>query len=177
MVKIVVMNGAARSGKDTLSKFIGEKAELPWRIHSTVETVKKAARVFGADPDGEKGDAERRLWSDLKDAYTRYNDGPFFEVVERVDALNGGLTPEDSILFVHAREPREIGKLKNAFRENCTTILLKRGGVHIPNNHADENVESFSYDLILDNSGSLSDLKLLAGEILEIIGIKPAPAQ
>ena len=84
MLRVVVVNGVAAHGKDSFVKFAIKHFDGVAINHSTVATVKEAAKFFGADQDVKKGDAERRLWSDVKDAWTRYNDGPFREIVATV---------------------------------------------------------------------------------------------
>jgi len=162
--KVVIVNGVAAHGKDSFAKFASEYFDGITINHSTVDTVKKAAKFFGADQDVHKGDAERRLWSDMKDAWTRYNDGPFKEIIQKVEDTNRLYRhQQDIIVFVHAREPGEIQKVKNYFGKNCITVLvvMPENG-HIPDNHADQNVFEYVYDLIVQNDGTIDDLKAAA---------------
>lgn len=159
---ILIVNGVARSGKDSFSNFILEHYEIGL-IHSTVSTVKAVSCLFfGVDPHGPKGEKERRLWSDLKDAWTRYNDGPFNEIKDQVLAQQSSLCPRPPIIIVHIREPEEIKKVIEAYPCQCTTVLVSRPGIDVPNNHADQNVNGIRYDLEICNSGSLEDLRVMA---------------
>jgi transcriptional regulator of NAD metabolism len=65
------------------------------------------------------------------------------------------------ILFLHIREPEEIEKAVKKFEEyNAKTILVKRDSVkHITSNMADENVFNYDYDIVINNNGSLEDLR------------------
>ena len=167
-IKMVVINGVAQHGKDTFVKYVSEKAPFLVVNHSTVKTVKVAARLFGANEKVHKGDAERRLWSDLKDAWTRYCDGPFKEILEIVDGIKLATLKSDKVLvFVHAREPLEIHKLKTHFGLNCTTVLVCNSNKeHTPDNHADQDVFAYDYDVYIKNDGTLDELKAKAEQFI-----------
>ncbi len=178
MVRVVVINGPGRSGKDTLVEFVTAHYHLgPCLSHSTVGTVKLASKYFGADETIHKGDRERRLWSDLKDAWTRYNDGPFRELMIAASDLEKDNFYSHPLLFVMVREPPEIARLKRQFGRHCVTVLVTAEDrvKHIPGNHADQNVFNFEYDIIVNNGGSLEDLegkaKNLAGYLTDSISI------
>lgn len=65
------------------------------------------------------------------------------------------------MLFLHIREPEEIERAAKAF--SAKTILITRDQVkHITSNMADENVFNYDYDIVIDNSGTLDDLKAKA---------------
>lgn len=156
MVKIIILNGAGRSGKDTFAAFVKEHFHGEVIVHSTVQTVKEAAKLFGADETKYKGNKERALWSALKDAWTQYNDGPFWEIIERANSLKNG--PGDCLLFCMVREPKEIRKLANHFGPDCITVLITRPGIKTFNNHADQNVNNYPYNIIIPNDSTLTDL-------------------
>ena len=170
-LKIVVINGIAQHGKDTFVKEViaAGADDVSVINHSTVRLVKNVARrYFGADETVKKGDAERRLWSDLKDAWTRYNNGPFNEVVEMVREIESCYRPRQKvILFIHAREPVEIDKLKKKFGDACMTLLITNyNKTYVPDNHADQDVFDYEYDLIIKNDGTIEDLKQKADEFV-----------
>lgn len=165
MKRVIILNGVARSGKDTFADGIIERANEDDDIYaykmSTVDEVKEISKLFGVM--SEKTDKERRLWSDLKDAWTRYNDGPFNDIVEKISCL---LEEEEentnSIYIVMCREVAEIAKFKRYYKEECMTILVKKPNTDIPNNHADMNVEEYSYDFTVHNSSSRKNFIVLA---------------
>ena len=167
-LKIIVINGNAADGKDSFVRFVKEQFEGIVLNHSTVDTVKAAAKLFGADEQICKGDAERRLWSDMKDAWTRYCDGPFNEILHKADVFEKNVAVDQpALFFVHVREPEEIGKLKTHFGSQCITLLVKGANTHVPDNHADQNVENYEYDALIDNTGTLEDLKRSAKAFIE----------
>jgi len=74
-------------------------------------------------------------------------------------------TPEvNNVFFIHCREPEEIKKFKDALGEDCITTLVRRKSHKTEGNHADENVENFDYDVVIDNNKSLEDFKNAAYE-------------
>ena len=73
----------------------------------------------------------------------------------------------NNIIFVHCREPKEIQKFKDALGKDCLTVLIKRSNHKTEGNHADENVEKFEYDFVLENDSTLEDFKQKAFEFCE----------
>lgn len=164
MVKVIVINGAGTSGKDTFIDLFTEECQECDRDtirvyrHSSVDQVKYHASLMGWD--WEKDDKGRRFLSDIKDAMTRYNDGPLnymSDIVE--DITKNTLSHETSFVFFHVREPQEIQKMVDKFE--ATTLLIERPSVSKESftNHADINVGNYDYDYIVTNDGTLSDLR------------------
>ena len=151
--EVIVINGTAEAGKDffvrTCFRVLKDAVEL-----STVTPVKDAARALGWD--GEKTPAARRMLSDIKDAWTRWNDGSFNYIREQVELhrMMGA-----AWFFVHCREPEEISKFAGYYNGCCRTVLIRRPGIEAPDNHADRRVEDYPYDEIIPNDGTLSDLR------------------
>lgn len=164
MKHVIVLNGTARSGKDTFALFVHEEfPTLTIYNLSTVDKIKEVATILGWS--GKKDDKSRKFLSDLKDLSTDYNNGPFNYIINSVennDILN-------TIHFVHCREPQEIQKFKDHFGNICHTILLRRPNLTQFNNHADSEVENFDYDYIIDNDGTLNDLRLKAIDLIDTI--------
>lgn len=145
MKKVIILNGVARSGKDTFADFIIELTDGYAEKISTVDRIKEISKeCFGVGE--EKTDKERRLWSDLKDAWTRYNDGPFNSITKYIDEFHNG------IFLVMCREPAEIEKFKVKYGKDCITTLVIRPGLEVPDNHADQNVMNYCYDVITFNN-------------------------
>ena len=155
MKHLYIINGVARSGKDTVVGLV-EKLSREIVINlSTVDLPKQIAKTMGWD-GFTKDDKSRKLISDIKDLITNYNDGIFFSLKQF--CLSDRL---DSIIFIHCREPKEIAKFKDYFGSSCTTLLVtasKRIN-HVPNNHADQEVNNYVYDKYIDNDGTLEELE------------------
>jgi len=159
MKKLIVINGSGTSGKDEVVKIsrelVAEKKinKLIVKSISSIEAVKNSALLF--DWDRSKNDKSRRFLSDLKDAWTRYNNGPFNDIKKKVDILQDKFY---WLVYIHIREPDEIEKMVDYY-DDVTTLLIKREGVEEFNNHADSEVYEYSYDYIIENNGTLDDLK------------------
>ena len=170
-MKVVVINGSGGVGKDT---FVEKCQQIrPHKIYniSMIDAIKREAKSFGWH--NEKSDEARRFLSDLKDAWERYNDGPYelikyrIELIERTE-LTKYQTTENIIVFVHAREPDDIERLVKDY--NAFTLLIRRPSVERTHgNHADDCVEDWGYDMIYDNEGSLDDMEEEARMILNYI--------
>ena len=165
--KLIVINGVAANGKDSFVKFVDFYFPGPVVNHSTVDTVKKAGKLFGSDEAVAKTDADRRLWSDLKDAYTRYCNGPFKEIVKLVGELKNEITDAPIIMFAHIREPEELQKVKDEFGDECITLLVTGLNDHIPDNHADQNVMNYCYDIIIKNDSGIDQLENTAKKFVQ----------
>lgn len=180
-MKIVLINGSGGVGKDSFVKTC--QRIRPNAIHniSMIDAVKSQARYF--DWHGEKTDEARRFLSDLKDAWERYNDGPYDTIKWRIDAIKHltqlkSHSTDDLIIFVHAREPNDIERFVKDY--NAFTLLIRRPSVERAHgNHADDCVEEWGYDMIYDNIGSLEDMEEEARMILNYIdsNAKEAPEE
>lgn len=149
---IVIINGVARSGKDTFVELYTKHSSKYIINKSTVDKAKEIATIMGWN--GVKDEKSRKLLSDIKELHTDYNDGPF-ETLKN-NAKNLGY---NSMIFIHCRESNEIKKFKDYFKEQCTTLLIKRDNIHIPNNKADMDVFNFNYDIIIENNSTLEDFE------------------
>lgn len=164
--QIFIINGSGGVGKDSFIEMIkfAESRILNKHIgignHSSVSKVKEIAKMIGWT--GEKTEKDRKFLSDLKLLTTEYNDMPLNDMKEYVDVFMNLIKFDKArMLFLHIREPEEIAKAVNEFKEyDAKTILVKRDSVkHITSNMADENVYNYNYDIIINNNGTVEDLK------------------
>lgn len=167
MVKVIVINGAGTSGKDTFIDLFTEVciehgAYEVYRF-SSVDEVKYFATCMGWN--GVKDDKGRRFLSDIKDAMTRYNDAPFEYMNGKVKELYS--SGENCFVFFHVREPVEIKKMVDKL--NAFTLFIERPSVKSDSftNHADKNVENYFYDFYVINDGTLLDLKYQATKLYD----------
>ena len=154
MNKYVIINGCGGVGKDEFIKkcrlFNNNIVNM-----STVEYVKKIALQCGWD--GKKDDKGRRLLSDLKDALTRYNNIPVQHILESL------CNYDNSIIFIHCREPDEIKFLKDKLK--AKSLLITNANISlIKTNHADRCVFDTDYDYIVE----LLDLEYTASTGSEV---------
>lgn len=152
--KIIIINGSARTGKDSFIDLFYEKTGIPVCNISTIEESENILfnlqYVLGITEERSfKTDLYRSLLHDVKCLLVKYGDRPFKQTVERVNSLSD-IFP-DSIIFIHCREGSEISKLVDYFGKSCFTLLLKRN-VSVPDNPADKNVDKyFGYDIVIED--------------------------
>lgn len=161
MKQIFIINGSGGSGKDSfidiLDKQFWEKCAVA--NYSSVTKVKEIAKAIGWD--GSKTERDRKFLSDLKLLTTEYNDMPMNDMKKMATYFMGIDIPVPRIMFLHIREPEEIAKAINEFKKyNAKAILIKRDSIkHITSNMADKNVYDYDYDIVIDNDGTLEELK------------------
>ena len=164
-----IINGSARVGKDTFvelfSDFFKDYNKVIVNNISTVGYIKAIARdSFGWDDvKDEKG---RQLLSDLLDADVKYQNGPFKRTTSIISKFKMMNSTMNIINFIHSREPSEIKKYKNEL-ENSRTILIRRELNDSYSNHADQNVENYIYDFIINNNGTIKDYKKLIHSFID----------
>lgn len=158
--QIFIINGSGGVGKDTFVKFISEELnDTMKRFHtvvnfSSIDRVKEIARYIGWN--GEKTEKDRKFLSDLKALTNNYCDMPFKSLKNKVLEFNR--SDENILLFLHIREPEEITRA--VLRFNAKTILITRNSIHkITSNPSDKNVFYYDYDYVIENNGTLDDLK------------------
>lgn len=156
---IFIINGAAGVGKDSFidsliisSKELDEFGNII--NYSSVDVIKSVAKLLGWS--GGKSEIDRKFLSDLKKLSGDYNDLPFTSIIHTVSQFLKSLN--DTVLFLHIREPHEIERAKTAF--GAKTVLVTRDGVGVvKSNESDANVHNYEYDIIIKNNGSIADLQ------------------
>lgn len=175
MKQIIVINGEAGSGKDTfvwLCKNVdGIALKEGWNFSgicnfSMVDKVKQIAEECGWN--GKKDSKSRKFLSDLKDLCDEYNQMSFRDLEHRVFTFR--LDPYAKILFVHAREPKDIQAIVEKYK--AKTLLIKRNGHSTEaSNHADADVYNYEYDYVVTNPGdSIEEYQKQARDFLKAIG-------
>lgn len=158
--QVFIINGSGGHGKDS---FIEALNNLFWKEcvvgnYSSIDKVKEIAKAIGWD--GTKTERNRKFLNDLKLLTIAFNDMPLNDIKEYTNSFMSNDTT-NRILFLHVREPEEIAKAINAFKEyNAKALLVKRDSAkHIVSNMADGNVYDYNYDIVINNNGTLTDLK------------------
>lgn len=175
-MKMCIVNGFPRSGKDTFVEYCIEMLDWRGKCVSTVDFVKEIATKCGWD--GVKTPKNRKFLSDLKDLLTDWDNVPLKKIRDAYRSWNAELhsyncDTDECILFVMCREPKEIQKLVDAF--DAFTVFVQRDAVEgEQSNHADAEVRNFKYDYFVDNNGSLDELKERAEEFLNLMNPKRA---
>lgn len=162
---VIVINGAGGVGKDTLC----ELAAKHFRVYniSSITPIKKVARNFGWQ--GEKTDKARKFLADLKAVAVEYNDYPTRWAEERYQEFLRG---DDTIMFVHIREPEEIKKFVDITGGNAKTLLVRGGSrmtKSVYGNAADDMVEGYNYDYYFVNEKGFAEAERDFVSLLEKI--------
>lgn len=153
--KVIVINGMPGSGKDTFVSFASRYANTT--NFSSVDFVKEVARFAGWD--GVKDPKSRLFLSKLKELLTAYDDIPYKKIAEEIHWFKN--QPEQELLFIHIREPKEIERIVRDF--GAMTVLVKRANnQQVVSNDSDKYTESYNYDFVLNNDGNLDALDLKA---------------
>ena len=155
-MKIIIISGVGGVGKDQFVSYAKEGDAIVYNF-SCVDYIKELALRIGWD--GIKDDKGRRLLSDLKDAMELYNDLPFQSVIRDIEFVTANENHlEDVVVFVHAREPRDIQRWKDEY--GAKSLLIRRAAAEREfSNHADQNVFDYDYDYVYSNDGDLKQLK------------------
>lgn len=163
-MKVFILNGMAQSGKDTFYKLVSSLTSCETFHFSIIDKIKdQASMMFGWD--GQKGEEDRKFLHELKVLTDDYNDQNFKYVYDGIkDALY--LNTQDVNIFIDMREEKDILRAKQEL--NAITILIKNNNVeNILTNNADANVFNMEYDIVIDNSGTIEDLKLKAKQFID----------
>ena len=174
-MKIIVINGRPRSGKDTFVNFCRD--HMHWCLNvSTVDFVKVIAAKCGWD--GTKTAENRKFLSDLKDLLTKWGDVPFKKVCREIELFKAEMEAHnfdpdtEGVVFIHCREPKEIERLCEEL--GAQSLLILRAAVEntVQSNHADAEVYNYNYDYTISNDNTLQDLEDAAVNFLRGLGFK-----
>lgn len=168
-MKYFIINGRPRSGKDTFVNFCLEELGAFGKLISTVDFVKKIATECGWD--GTKDLKNRKFLSDLKDLLTNWGDVPYKKTLQEIDMFKFDLdcwnVSDKGVVFIMCREPKEIERFEREL--NAKSLLIRRASVEFEqqSNHADSEVLNHKYDYIIENNGTIDELKEKAKDFLK----------
>lgn len=166
--KIIIMNGQGTSGKQSLVDFIKEFDKSSCGTDrilytSIIDRVKAIALKCGWT--GAKDLNDRKFLNELKTLLENYNDLPYSTITQIIrwneNSCDSNGIPFHSYIFIDMREAKDIDRLKKDF-PNCTTVLVTRGESKKFNNPADDDVFNYNYDYVIENNGTLEDLRAAA---------------
>lgn len=171
--QIFIINGSGGVGKDTFVELVSiELNDRLKRFHtvvnfSSVDRVKEIAREIGWD--GRKTEKNRKFLSDLKTLCSSYYDMPFQSMKNKMKEF---MKSEDGqVLFLHIREPKEIKRAVDEFM--AKSVLVIRDSVTcILSNESDKNVYDYKYDFVIDNNGTIEELREKAKQFINDILIQ-----
>lgn len=171
LTTVIIINGQGGSGKDTFCLYVKKHLSIPTQIISTIDPIKEMALQYGWD--GTKDKTGRKLLSDLKDTWTRYNNLSYRYATEYIQSLS---QQTKGCLFIHCREPKEIENLCwycDGFNNiQYLTILINRK-IKKYGNKADDGVYDYNYDITIDNTSTKKSLEQKAEKFIDdYIGVE-----
>ncbi|MGN0416514.1 hypothetical protein [Anaerostipes faecalis] len=158
---VVIINGVARSGKDTFCKMCCEYVHT--KSISKIDTVTSIMKkYFGIDLYKDKTEKNRKIYADFDYAIDEIL--PDFWSKRVVEEVNMAAKENVDILFVHCRLPERIDAAKNSILKNtkyeCVTLLINNDNVKkLKSNIADASVFDYGYDFIIENNDGIDELK------------------
>lgn len=164
---ILTINGLPMSGKDQFMEYCKEySTDVPVHIISTVDWIKQVA-AWSFDWDGNKTPEARKFLSELKRITKEWCDLPYKKTCE---FINEKVAENDKcIIFVVSREPEEIERFEWDY--GAISILMDREKClkDKQSNDSDKRVFEHVYDYVIDNNGTLEDLKETANKFMSTI--------
>jgi hypothetical protein len=165
-MKIIIINGYPETGKDKFVNYFREISNYRVKNISSVDKVKMIAEIC-FNWNGKKDDKSRKFLSNIKEAWSEYNDGPTTYMINKIESdikyvINNNKDINKNIYFLHIREPNEIKKIKKYFDKNnydIITLIIKKDRDNIPENNSDKNVNNYKYDYTILNNGTELELK------------------
>lgn len=152
--QIIIINGQGGVGKDTICDIV--KKHYGTKVVSSIDRIKAIALYGGWD--GKKDLKGRKLLSDIKLAFSEYNNLPFKQMAHEIKIFKD--FREEQILFIHVREPEEIKKLVSEYPEIKTLLIIRGQNPYKEfGNMADDNALNYNYDFVFKNNGKLENLE------------------
>ena len=166
---LLLVNGYAHSGKDIFAELLkGECKLLNLKVKkiSSIDPVKSALTPLGYT--GKKTEEERIFLSSVKDAWIKFNNGPFNFIKDKVNIIKNAF----NIIIVDVREITEIRKLKSEFSDICKTVFISRINNTVEPEYLCSKWETalislkHEYDYILYNDKDIASFKNVVIEFL-----------
>ena len=168
--KVYIINGSGGSGKDTFCNLVWTAMNnfgpncLICKYYTSAP-AKKWASLRGWDGKT-KRPMDRRFLCELKDMLDYWDNVTYKYLKEKIEKVYNYTTFDRKILFLHAREDKDIVWIKEYCHKKgiyCKTIKVNRKILNENSkygNHADDGVSKsgIAYDYVIDNNGTKVDL-------------------
>lgn len=173
-MQYIVVNGQGGCGKDTFEAFcrqICEENGDGFAKFSIIDPIKDLAKsIVSNDDDALKTSSYRKLLSDLKIACESYNNYPMETLLRNI---HNDVLSEDAFVFVDLREKKDIDFFCNFFYDVKKLLIIRGEPKNYGNSADDEVFNDIDYDFIIENNGSLIELKRKANILInELKGAK-----
>ena len=173
-MKIIMICGKARSGKDTLADFLIDdlKNKKPCKVQIGQYIKYYAMKYFGWN--GEEETKPRDLLIHLGTDIIRNKIDPNFHINRLIEDIEVLSYFYDTFIVSDVRFPVEIEKMKEKY-DNVFTVKIIRDSEEL-NEKQKSNItetaldEYTDYDYFIDNNGTLEELEEKAKDLLKKIG-------
>lgn len=204
---IINLISPGRNGKDTFANLVGKYFPYETKTISCIDPSMKACDLLITDLNEQmrgfmyttdellsqlhtmatqKGEPYRQFLHDIKDAYSKYCNGPVLYVLSQYITMLKQVSMEYmkettktnvekpfGILFVNNRDIDTVTQLNEWCRQLgiiCLNVYMM--GTHTSSdytNTCDSNVDDIPYDIVINNRGSLGNLKERARMFAELL--------
>jgi len=181
-MNVILLNGVARSGKDTVIDMLAENPDVQVISASIIDPVKYLLSLTGWDKR-DKSPIARKTLSDVYEATMNYNLFPLEASMKFLLSELKQLDPfKDILVVIVARSPDAINIYKTRFESYgapVTTVVVRNTTAEktIPDNVGDQSVFTMDYDMEIYNDGSLDDLRTKVHNLLRKIGVRNSHAK
>lgn len=158
MSKVILLNGAPRSGKGLFAEIYADNAPQGTRVVKTsvIDSIKDVAQMcFGWN--GVKDADGRKLLSDLYLASMAYNYAPLDNIIKMVF-----MGDKSTVFIIDVRAPRDIDILKITLKNcgiECLRVLITRLAACPGDLPADCDTHMGIYDKIISNDGTPDEFR------------------
>lgn len=165
----IAIGHKSRMGKDTTAVLISRLLEENWKGHSLVTSF--AAELYKVTESiqkslGKKVEKDRSLLREVGEGLKRvYGPNVWVDVVEK--SIED--TPDRPFIVTDMRLPQEVEMLK---RHKFVTLNIKgdyRETVSNPEHITETALDNFKYDYVIENTGSIDELKEKVEEFYKFI--------
>lgn len=161
-MKVFVINGYPGAGKDTFVNYC--KDFYPQTINIiTSQPVQNIFKDLGWE--GAKTPEIRKALAELKEDTDELFDTSFRYVKNNIEWMEDDHIYKYSV-FIHCREPKNIKRYVEAYEAKAIFIASDRHDKIT--NPSDRDVANYKYDIVIDNNGTLDELREKAREFVNV---------
>lgn len=169
---VFLLNGAGANGKDTFVSELQSVMDVPIAHYSSVDRVYQAMEILIDNNQYEKTDEWRTFMHDIKAAWKKYDNGPYYYIMDRIMNAFQTYTCCSALIFIDIREIDEIKSVQEECKNRgitCFTMYVHgRIDPTVYTNSSDRNVDQYDYDFNIVNIND--DMKPLRKQIYAFAG-------
>jgi dephospho-CoA kinase len=164
-MKVILLSGKARSGKDTAAEVIfGKYDGIPLAFADDIKTI--AYDYFGWH--GEKDELGRKLLQDIGTTGRNYNRDIWVnDTIDKIQWWTRQSSDNQLAVVTDTRYPNEIQQIKHEFSD-VATIRITRDSVEKLKHPSETALDQWTdWDYVVENNGTKEEFKTKILEIME----------